>query len=589
MNAVSRVSAVAVLAVISLVAAPAPIRGQDVSTPDLAGLWYAKDRFGPDVRGRLVIDRTAAGWRASIAGRTAPVRFAKGNVSFRLPDGSGSFAGGFDARRRTLAGHWIQPKTLLNGEEVASPVWMSSCGESCFAGDVVPLDDRYTLYVKVTKRPDGTLGAFIRNPERNIGRFIRLDRIEADGRNVRWLDAHGTVINEGVVRDGVMSVYIGERGGSYDFRRVPDGAFTYFYPRGRPTAPYRYAPPRAQNDGWPVGTPDEVGMSRGKISELMRAIINTPIDRVGSHEVHGILIARHGKLVAEEYFFGQHGDEPHETRSAAKTVTSVLAGALMQAGVKIGPASSVYSVMRPHAHDLEPRKRALTLEHLLNMSSGLDCDDWSDEPQPPGSEDVFTNQDKNPDWYRLILDLRMVRDPGTKFVYCSANAHLAGGMLSRAAGRWLPDLTRDLIAEPLGIRRYYIPLTPKRDAYTGGGWYWRPRDFMKLGQLYLNGGTWHGRRVVSKSWIQRSTQPRFTIGKGFRYGYLWWHRRYPYAGRTVDAYFASGNGGQTVMVVPELDLVFAAYGANYNDGKTNWKTTIEYVPRYVLAAVTRQR
>ena len=587
MNAASRVSRIAVLAVVALAASagPPPARA---AAPDLAGLWYAKDRFGPDVRGRLVIDRTAAGWRASIAGRTAPVNIVHDRVSFELPDGSGSFAGAFGERRRKLAGHWIQPKTQLNGERVASPVWMSPCGRSCFAGDVVPLDDRYTFYVKAAKRPDGTLGAFIRNPERNLGRFIPLDRIEADGQNVRWLDAHGKTLNEGVLRDGLMTIYIGGRGGSYDFRRIPNDAFTWFYPRGRPTASYRYTPPRDEDDGWPVGTPDEVGMSRAKISELMRAIVNTPIAKVGSHEVHGILIARHGKLVAEEYFFGQHGDEPHETRSAAKTVVSVLAGAVRQAGGRIDATTPVYSVMRPHARDLDRRKRALELEDLLNMASGLDCDDWSDDPQPPGSEDVFTNQEKNPDWSGLLLDLRMVRDPGTKFVYCSANAYLAGAVVSRAAGRWLPDVMRDLLAEPLGIRRYYIPLTPLRDAYTGGGWYWRPRDFMKLGQLYLNGGTWHGRRVVSAAWVKRTTQARFTIGKGFRYGYLWWHRRYPYAGRTVDAYFASGNGGQTVMVVPELDLVFAAYGANYADPKTNWKTTLEYVPRYVLTAVTRR-
>jgi CubicO group peptidase (beta-lactamase class C family) len=94
---------------------------------------------------------------------------------------------------------------------------------------------------------------------------------------------------------------------------------------------------------------------------------------------------------------------------------------------------------------------------------------------------------------------------------------------------------------------------------------------------------------VSAAWVKRSTPPRFRVGKSFAYGYFWWHRRYPYAGRTVDAYSASGNGGQTVMVVPELDLVFAAYGANYADGKTNWKTVVEYVPRYVLAAVSTAR
>jgi CubicO group peptidase (beta-lactamase class C family) len=572
----------ACLAVFSILTITGSAYGQDAAAPDLVGLWHAKGRFGPDVAGRLVVDRPGAEWRASIAGHNAAVRVAGDSVSFDLPDGCGAFIGRFDARRTRITGHWIQPRLVTDGYRVASPTILESCGTSCFAGSVTPRPDEFTFYIQVQRRADGTLGALLRNPERNLARFIRLDRIETDGSTVRLLDAAGAVLTTGTIRDGVMTVSFANRGGTYDFRRVPDNAYTFFYPRGRPTASWSYTPPLDRGDGWPVGTLEEVGISREKIAGFVESLVNAPVDSLGALKVHGLLIARHGRLVFEEYFYGEHADKPHETRSASKTVATVLIGAAIQGGAEIGPTTSVYSVMRPGGGSLDAGKRALTLEHLLNMSSGYDCDDNGDTR--PGNEDEITQQDQNPDWFRMILDLDVVREPGAQAVYCSINPHLAGGVLSAATGRSVPDLMQELVAEPLGIRHYYVPLTPMGEGYLGGGWRFLPRDFMKLGQLYLNGGTWQGRRVLSEEWVRRSTEPRYPMGQTARYGYLWWMVEYPYAGRTVQAYFASGNGGQEVMVIPELDLVIAVYGGNYNE-RAGWLMVNDLIPRYILPAV----
>lgn len=570
----------ACVAAVSLVMVAASAQAQGAAS-DLAGLWEARGRFGPDVAGRLVVDRPAGGWRASIAGRTAAVRVSHDSVAFDLPDGSGSYLGRFDAARSRIVGHWIQPRTVTDGFRYASPVVLESCGADCFSGTVAPRADELSFFLDIKRRADGRLGVLLRNPERNLARFIRVDHVEADGSTVRLLDARDTVITTGVLReDGVMTVYFPGRGGSYDFHRVPDDAFTWFYPRGRPGASYVYTPPPDRQDGWPVGTLEDAGISRDAISAFIRTLAGASTDSLGALRVHGVLIARHGRLVLEEYFHGENGDKQHETRSASKTVGTVLIGAAMQAGAPIGPTTSAYAVMRPGATGLDARKRALTLEHLLTMSSGFDCDDSGDRP---GDESNITDQDENPDWYGMILDLDVIRDPGAQAVYCSINPHLAGGMLARATGRSLPDLMYELVAEPLGMRGYYVPITPSGDGYLGGGWRFRPRDFMKLGQLYLNGGTWHGRRVLSEEWVRASTAPRASIGSS-RYGYLWWLREYPYAGRTVQAYYASGNGGQYVMVIPDLDLVIAFYGGNYNE-RAGGLAVSELIPRYILPAV----
>jgi hypothetical protein len=429
----------AALTAFSLVMMAAGARAQAVP-PDLVGLWEAKRRFGPDVAGRLVVDRPAGEWRASIAARTATVRVANDSVAFDFPDGSGAFLGRLDSRNGRITGHWIQPRTVADGFRYASPIALESCGTGCFAGTVAPRADELTFWLDIKRRADGTLGALLRNPERNLARFIRVDHIQADGSAVRLLDARDTVVATGVLRaNGVMTVYFPNRGGSYDFRRVPDGAFTFFYPRGRPVAPYSYTPPPDRGDGWPVGTLEDAGISREQVSTFVQTLASAPVDSLGALKVHGLLIARHGRLVLEEYFYGENGDKPHETRSASKSVAPVLIGAAMQTGAPIGPSTSAYGVMRPDAAaSLDARKRALTLDHLLTMSSGLDCDDNGDDR--PGNETAIIDQEENPDWYGMILDLDVVRDPGAQAIYCSINPHLAGGVLARATGRSLPDL-----------------------------------------------------------------------------------------------------------------------------------------------------
>ncbi len=554
---------------------------------ELAGLWEAKRRFGPDVRGPLVIERVADGWRAEIAGHSARVRVDGDAVAFDLAGGKGVFKGKFGARRARIVGHWVQPPRVENGTAYASPLTLTAYGRDAWRGDVVPLEDDMTLYLMAKVREDGSVGAFVRNPERNAGRFFDVLRVEREGDAVRLVGRRpggkDRVLADGRLRDGTLSLYLDALGGAFDFQRVKADGSSDFYPRGRPGVSYAYARPCPCDEGWPTASLEDVGISREGMSKFVQMVIDTPIDSVHASDIHGILIARHGKLVLEEYFHGEHRDKPHDTRSAAKSLTATLAGAAIRAGVPLEVSTPVYRVMNGGTFppDLEPRKRALTVEHLLTMSSGLDCDDRDESSR--GNEDVMQEQTAQPDWYRYTLDLRAVRDPGKKAVYGSANPNLLGGVLARAAGRPLPELFHELLAEPLGIRRYHMNLTPTGDAYMGGGVRFLPRDFMKLGQLHLNGGTWNGKQLLTSEWCRRATSPLYDL-RGLHYGYLWWVAEYPHKGRTVRAFFAGGNGGQLVMGIPELDLLVAFYGGNYSD-PVLYVPQREYVPKYILPAV----
>ncbi|WP_240358999.1 serine hydrolase domain-containing protein [Pyxidicoccus trucidator] len=171
-------------------------------------------------------------------------------------------------------------------------------------------------------------------------------------------------------------------------------------------------------------------------------------------------------------------------------------------------------------------------------------------------------------------------------MYCSANINLLGGVLRNATRMWIPEFFEKHLATPLQMRGYHLDLMPTGEQYLGGGIYMRPRDALKLGQLYLSGGTWNGRRVVSQRWVERSTANHATMGDGRTYGYMWWRHELRVGDRVYSEYEASGNGGQMVMVVPALDLVVMFTAGNYNHVAIWRKFREELLPRFILGAVT---
>jgi CubicO group peptidase (beta-lactamase class C family) len=508
--------------------------------PDFTGLWGATLRFGPDVRGTLIIERTAEGWFADLAGFRVPVK-ADG-LTFELPGNRGAFRNG----------HWLQP------EGFATPVRLIPDGPNRRHGTVTPLEQSYTFYMPITKKADGTYATYLRNPERNQGRFIRAQRIEFNGEDVKLVGTggrpDGTLSIGRYYDDGVIRLPL--RWGTYDFQRVTDTASSPFYPRGKPAPKYQYTKPLQLNDGWPVGTLEQVGISRDSIERFVQYLLDMPMDSLGTLQIHSLLIARHGRLVLEEYFHGYTRDTPHDTRSASKSWTNVLIGAAMQAGVPLRVNSPVYETMGVQTDD--PRKRAMTLEHLITMTAGFNCDP---DDTTSADEDVMDNRGIQ-GWYQYTLNVPLISAPGEKIFYCSTEPNLASGMLAKVAGKPLIQLFHELVAEPLQLSNYYLFLRDG-DRYGGGGDRNTPRDFAKMAQLMLNKGRWGGKQILSAEWVRQSGAPLRDLGTTQQYGYLWNSQEFDYKGRKVRAVFSGGNGGQVSMEIPDLDLVIAFTGGNY--------------------------
>ena len=557
------------------------------SVDELAGLWKAHRSFGPFARGPLVIQRVGSTYTADMLGRTKAVRVDAGELSFELPGGQGGFRG--KLQDGGISGHWFPPGSPT-GLSRPSPVVLRAESSGRWTGQVVPMEDAFTFYILARKRPDGSMGAFLRNPQRDVGAQWGADRLVRDGNVVKLIGKRRGQTQENEIavgtysaEDSILTLFIPNRGGSYDFRR--DGDASDFYPRGKNPARYVYGgAPLARDDGWPTATLEQVGINRAAIEKMVQAIIDTPMESVHTLQVEGVLIARHGKLVLEEYFHGMNRDKLHETRSAAKSMTATLVGAAMHAGAPLKLSTPVYQIMNGGTFpaDLEPQKRAMTLEHLLTMSSGYFCDDSNDAA--PGNENTMEEQTAEPDYYRFTLRLPMASAPGEKAVYCSINPNLALGLVGRATGE-SPLYTFDrLIAGPMKIRHYGWPVDPVGHPYGGGGVHFLPRDFMKIGQLMLNGGKWEGRRILDKEFVDRASTPLYKMGT-MTYGLAWWSMDYPYRNRTLHAFAALGNGGQNVVVVPDLDLVIAVYASNFFD-RAMFAIQQEIIPNQILPAVT---
>lgn len=557
---------------------------QENRSATLVGLWKAWRDFAAEVHGTLLLIERQGRVVVDVAGFVVPVVVRDGSYSFELPGQKGSFRG--KKTGAEIHGFWMQPPAVTNGTSYSSAMTLRRDSEG-WRGEVKPLEDPFTYYLPITRAPDGSLAAFLRNPERNDGVFSRVKSVTLDGDKISLMgigrgSKEPQALFDARLVDGRLIGFQG-RGGSYDFSKVEDESTSTFYPRGNPPAAYRYERPPKRDDGWPTASVEHVGIDRAGVEALVKRIVEAPMNSFGAGQVHSVLIARHGKLVVEEYFHGHHRDQPHDLRSASKGLTSMLVGAAIQAGIPVSVDTPVYATMLGTLPaDIDPRKRAMKLEHLITMTGGHFCDD--NNPDAPGNEDVMQDQEKERDWYRFILALPMDRTPGEKAVYCSIDPHLAGGVVAKVAHEPLLELFDRLIARPMRFGPHYQFLAPTGEAYMGGGAKLLPRDFLKMAQLMLNEGTWEGKRILSREWVKEATSNQRDIWPGSGYGYLWYATEYPYRDRKIRATFAAGNGGQVSIAIPELDLAIAFTGGSYADAALVIPQR-KIVPESILPAV----
>ena len=338
---------------------------------------------------------------------------------------------------------------------------------------------------------------------------------------------------------------------------------------------------------WPKGSIAESGLSEAKLQSMEAVVRAGDFKKIGS-----VLVARHGKLVYEGYFDGD-ATTLRDTRSATKTITGTLVGIAIAEGKLSGVDAKVLSLLPEHARKLQnpdPRKAAITVEDFLTMSSSLECDDWNDASR--GNEERMYLVE---DWAQFILDLpirgrmhlgeQIEPAPyGRHFSYCTGGVFTLSEVLAKATGMRADRYSQEKLFAPLGITRVQWVYSPMNVPQTGGGLRLTSRDLLKIAQIYLNGGSWQGQRIMQELWVRSSIEPHAQIDETTNYGYLWWLKSFKSGEKSYTAFYMNGNGGNKVLAIPSLDMTVVITTTNYNTRGMHEQTE-KILTDYVLASV----
>lgn len=295
-----------------------------------------------------------------------------------------------------------------------------------------------------------------------------------------------------------------------------------------------------------------------------------------------LLVQRDGVLVAEEYFHGSSADSLDQAWSVTKSVISILTGIALEEGYISSLDQTIAPFLTPIVDSVPADKGRITLRQLITMTSGLQ---WH---ELDGGDD-YSRWVSSDDMVQYVIDLPWVDPPGTTFLYNTGGTHLLSVILTEATGMPTLEFARRYLFSPLGIDTVAW-WRDERGYYTGGMGLWiRPRDMLKIGEMFLREGMAGSTRVVSREWVEASTASHITtrdaVPFGSEYGYLWWigHAQ----GR--DFYFANGYAGQFILVAPDLDLVVVATsgwrGLDWNAAGAQWGNVIGLIVDGVLPAV----
>lgn len=284
--------------------------------------------------------------------------------------------------------------------------------------------------------------------------------------------------------------------------------------------------------------------------------------------LRGVVILREGRLVAERYFNGATAHSLNDIRSAGKSVTALLATIAMDRGA-IASASDPVTKYWP-----ESTRSALgkaSVDDLLTMRSGLAADD--EDPASPGQED---RMDAAADPVAFALAVPALEAPGRTYRYNSVTAYAAGLVIGKATGMDLGAFAGMALFEPLGITAWRWDKDAAGHTKGQGNLWLSTRSLAAIGEMVRCGGEYRGRRIVSAGGTEAMMQPRAAIGAkdpyADQYARAWYYKGMSVGAQRLPVWFASGNGGNKIYVVPKARLVVAitsqAYGRGYGQRRS---------------------
>jgi CubicO group peptidase (beta-lactamase class C family) len=305
-------------------------------------------------------------------------------------------------------------------------------------------------------------------------------------------------------------------------------------------------------NGWRHSSPEAQGMDSKVLADAF--------DFVRDHRtpIHSLTIVRNGYIVLDAYFWPFQNRQLHDLASVTKSVTSTLVGIAIGNRKLAGVTQPLTTVFSDRTiANLDDRKKRVTLEQLLKMTSGFDC-------HAERGELTLSQMMGSMNWSQFMLDLPMRDEPGSHFEYCSGGMHLLSGAISKATGLSALDFARRELFGPLGVQNVEWPTDAQGVSHGWGDLHLEPRDMAKLGYLWLNNGRWEDRQLVPADWMEAAVRvqshPASTNGQ--QYGYGFWI----YPDRSPPEFEALGRGGQRISVIPGKNLVVVFTGGEFEPG-----------------------
>ncbi len=332
-----------------------------------------------------------------------------------------------------------------------------------------------------------------------------------------------------------------------------------------------------QNSGWQI--------SNEKIDQEKIRLLNQKIAEDRFREITGIVVIKDEKLLLEEYFNGYNRDSLNDTRSVGKSFSS----ALMGIAIKDGYIKNENQTLKDF-YDLKqfknysPKKDSVTLKSLLTMGSAFDGND-ADYDSVGNEENMYPTDN----WVKFTLDLAMTDNKiGKIWHYFTAGVVVTGDILDKSVPKGLKDYADKKLFRPLGITNYKWQFTPQQKPSLAGGLRMRALDFAKFGQLYKNSGIWNGKRILDKTWIQKTFTNYFADNKESEgYGYLFWRKVYKVGNKSYESYQSSGNGGNKIIIFKDLPIVMVITAKAYNRPYAHSQVD-KIVQEYLLPSVLNE-
>jgi len=321
----------------------------------------------------------------------------------------------------------------------------------------------------------------------------------------------------------------------------------------------------------PRSTPEAEGVSSDSIIKFLDSINNS------QHEMHSIMVLRHGKVVAEGWWKPYSAELKHTMYSVSKTFTATAVGFAVTEN-RLTVNDKVVSFFPGQLPDTVSTNLAeLTVKDLLSMSVGQ-------QPDPTG---VAITGDAP--WVNTFLKLPVVHKPGTTFLYNSLGSYMLSAIVQKVTGQRVVDYLRPRLFKPLGIEGTDWETDPM--GINSGGWGLRIKteDMAKVGQLFLKKGKWNGRQIIPAAWIEEATTKKIDQtpdmpqakrdSSDWQQGYAYqvWRSR-------NHSYRADGAFGQYILVMPDLDAVIVITSES-----PNMQDEINFVWKYLLPSFKKNK